>query len=158
MDRRGHRRHAATNATPGGVLALVGLLALAGCLPSGTRGTATHGAGVVPGSSTAAASIAPSGPPASPSFVPPTPTPAPTFAVYTVARGDNLNSIAKKYATTARSLAFWNRATYPSLDPEAAGYAPNRLQVGWTLRLVPGLVYDEETGDPVLPSGAVPAP
>jgi hypothetical protein len=75
-----------------------------------------------------------------------------------VARGDSLNSIAKKYATTARSLAFWNRSTYPSLDPDSPDYAPGRLQVGWTLRLIPGLVYDEETGDPVLPSGAVPAP
>lgn len=158
MDRRGHRRQAATNATSAGVLALAGLVALAGCLPSGTRGTAAHGDGIGPGSSPAATSTTPSGPPASPSFVPPTPTPAPTFAVYTVAKGDNLNSIARKYNTTARSLAFWNRAIYPSLDPEAAGYAPNRLQVGWTLRLVPGLVYDEETGDPVLPSGALPAP
>jgi len=157
MDPRGHRRQAAKKTAPASLLTLCGLVALAGCLPSGTRGTGTHGDGTVPRSS-AALSMAPSGPPASPSFVPPTPTPAPTFAVYTVARGDNLNSIAKKYATTARSLAFWNRAAYPSLDPEAAGYAPNRLQVGWTLRLVPGLVYDEETGDPVLPSGAVPAP
>jgi hypothetical protein len=104
--------------------------------------------------------LAPSraGPTPTPTFVAPTPTPAPTFAVYVVAAGDSLNTIARKYATTGRSIAFWNRASYPSLDPDSAGYAPGRLQVGWTLRLIPGLVYDEETGDPVLPSGAVPAP
>jgi hypothetical protein len=140
-------------------VALVSVVTVAGCLPTGTRGTAGRDADGVPAQSPGVTgSDGPSGPPQSPSFVPPTPTPAPTFAVYTVSRGDNLNSVAKKYATTARSLAFWNRATYPSLDPESAGYAPDRLQVGWTLLLIPGLVYDEETGDPVLPSGAVPAP
>jgi hypothetical protein len=140
-------------------VALVSVVTVAGCLPTGTRGTAGRDADGVPAQSPGVTgSDGPSGPPQSPSFVPPTPTPAPTFAVYTVSRGDNLNSVAKKYATTARSLAFWNRATYPSLDPESAGYAPDRLQVGWTLLLIPGLVYDEETSDPVLPSGAVPAP
>jgi hypothetical protein len=158
MDRRGHRHHAVTNAAVAGVVAVASLLALAGCLPSGTRGTGTRDPGGALSSSPAATPAGSRGPSSTPSFVPPTPTPAPTFAVYTVAKGDNLNSIARKYATTARSLAFWNRGTYPSLDPDAAGYAPNRLGVGWTLRLVPGLVYDEETGDPVLPSGAVRAP
>jgi hypothetical protein len=140
-------------------VALVSVVTVAGCLTTGTRGTAGRDADGVPAQSPGVTgSEGPSGPPQCPSFVPPTPTPAPTFAVYTVSRGDNLNSVAKKYATTARSLAFWNRATHPSLDPESAGYAPDRLQVGWTLLLIPGLVYDEETGDPVLPSGAVPAP
>ena len=140
-------------------LAILVLLfaALGACLPAGTRGTGGGpGGGATPSATRPA--TAPSGPTPTPTFVAPTPTPAPSFAVYTVAKGDSLNTIAKKYATTARSLAFWNRATYPSLDPDAAGYAPNRLQLGWTLRLIPGLVYDEETGDPVLPSGAVPAP
>ena len=163
MDRTGRPRpvdsKAAIRALPA-LLTLVAVVALAACLPTGTRGTAGRDSGRDGPGQTAgiAASGGPSGPPPSPSFVPPTPTPAPTFAVYSVSLGDNLNSVAKKYATTARSLAFWNRATYPSLDPESAGYAPDRLQVGWTLRLIPGLVYDEETGDPVLPSGAVPAP
>ncbi len=134
------------------------VVALGACLPAGTRGTGgRNGAG--PGGAPAV-SLAPTpgGPTPTPTFVAPTPTPAPTFAVYVVAAGDSLNTIARKYATTGRSIAFWNRATYPSLDPDSAGYAPGRLQVGWTLRLIPGLVYDEETGDPVLPSGAVPAP
>ena len=161
MNRTGPARADATKqATPLVLLALVAVVAVAGCLPTGTRGTAgRQGGNGGPARSTGVSSSGgPSGPSQSPSFVPPTPTPAPTFAVYTVSRGDSLNSVAKKYATTARSLAFWNRASYPSLDPESAGYAPDRLQVGWTLLLIPGLVYDEETGDPVLPSGAVPAP
>jgi len=133
------------------------VLAVAACLPAGTRGTGGAGGGVATGPA-ASSPASPAGPSVPPTIVAPTPTPAPTFAVYTVAKGDSLNTIARKYATTARSVAFWNRATYPSLDPEAAGYAPDRLQVGWTLILIPGLVYDEETGDPVLPSGAVPAP
>jgi hypothetical protein len=75
-----------------------------------------------------------------------------------VAHGDNLNSIAKKYGTTARSIAFWNRGTYPSLDPDSVDYAPGRLQVGWTFMVFPGLVYDEDSGATVDPSGALPAP
>jgi hypothetical protein len=145
-----------------GRLALALLVILvAGCLPAGTRGTSGGGGAGAAGpdaSPAASASTTPVGPSSTPSFVAPTPTPAPTFAVYAVAKGDSLNTIARKYATTARSIAFWNRTTYPTLDPDSSTYAPGRLQVGWTLRLIPGLVYDEESGDPVLPSGAVPAP
>lgn len=151
MDRAG--RFALTAATVATAIALVG------CLPAGTRGTGGRGTDSGgPGGSSPPSLAAPSGAAGSPSFVPPTPTPAPTFAVYTVKRGDSLNSIAKAYGTTARSVAYWNRTTFPSLDPDSPGYAPGRLQVGWNLVLIPGLVYDEETGAPVLPSGAVPAP
>jgi peptidoglycan/xylan/chitin deacetylase (PgdA/CDA1 family) len=62
---------------------------------------------------------------------------------YAVVAGDNLNSIARKFATTARSIAFWNRATYPSLDPYSSGYRPDRIEVGWVLSVVPGVVVDE---------------
>lgn len=140
-------------------LTVVTLIAAGGvaCLPAGTRGTPVGGdAGG--GRSAAPSPTAPAGPTPTPSFVPPTPTPGPTFAVYVVRQGDSLNTIARKYATTARSIAFWNRTTYSSLDPDAAGYVPGRLQIGWTLVLIPGLVYDEDSGDAVLPSGAVPAP
>ena len=37
---------------------------------------------------------------------------------YKVVSGDSLDKIAKKFKTSARSIAYWNRATYPSLDPE----------------------------------------
>jgi hypothetical protein len=118
----------------------------AGCLPSGTRGeTRSPGngsdAGLLPAPS---ASPAPTGPTPRPSFVPPTPTPEPTFLVWVVKKGDSLNSIAHKLKTTARSIAFWNRATYPSLDPESAHYRPDLLKLGWTLFVRPNDVVDEQ--------------
>jgi hypothetical protein len=119
------------------VLAVV----LGACLPEavGSGRPASNG----PVSGPATPSPAPSGPTPSPSFVRPTPTPMPTFLSYVVARGDSLNTIAHRYATTARSIAFWNRATYHSLDPESSRYSPNSIKVGWTLVLIPGVVFDE---------------
>jgi hypothetical protein len=67
----------------------------------------------------------------------------PTFMTYVVGRGDSLNTIAHRFGTKARSIAFWNRATYPSLDPESSRYKPNSIQVGWTLVLIPGVIFDE---------------
>jgi hypothetical protein len=98
----------------------------------------------------------PAGPTPTPSFVRPTPTPQPTFFVYTVVSGDNLGSIAKRYGTSPRSLAYWNRVTYPSLDPDSATYKPNYLVVGWTLRLIPNAEVDPENLPP--PPGASSEP
>jgi hypothetical protein len=90
-----------------------------------------------------------------PSFVRPTPTPLPTFLVYVVRRGDSLTSIARGFGTKAQSVAYWNRATYPSLDPESSRYDPNTIQVGWALRLIPNVEVDPED----LPPGvATPSP
>jgi hypothetical protein len=83
------------------------------------------------------------GPSPEPTFTRPTPSPQPTFISYTVKPGDTLTSIAKTYRTTARSIAWWNRGTYPSLDPESATYEPNRIEVGWMLVLIPGSVVDD---------------
>jgi hypothetical protein len=58
-----------------------------------------------------------------------------------VRSGDNLTIIARRYHTTPRSIAFWNRDTYPSLNPESSHYAPNNLQVGWVLKVLPGGAY-----------------
>jgi len=55
----------------------------------------------------------PAGPTPTPSFVRPTPTPGPTFALYTVKTGDTLVGIAKRFKTDGRSIAYWNRVTYP---------------------------------------------
>ena len=74
----------------------------------------------------------------------PTPTPEPTFALYTVARGDTLVRIAKRFKTSGRSIAYWNRVTYPSLDPDSPKYQPDRLEVGWVLQLLPGQEVDPE--------------
>jgi hypothetical protein len=123
---------------------------VSGCLPD-TVGPSRTPAGSAPGSPPAEPS--PSGPTPFPSFVRPTPTPMPTFFSYTVVRGDSLVSIARRFATTGRSIAYWNRATYPSLDPESVSYAPNRIEVGWVLVLIPGLVVDEQN-----PPGPSPTP
>lgn len=132
-------------------------LLLTACLPPTSRGSVTGGSAAPDGGGSPAVSALPlpTGPTPRPSFIPPTPTPAPTFRVHVVVGGENLNSIAQQYGTTARSLAFWNRATYPSLDPDSPGYRPNLLKVGWTLQLIPNLVFDgQELSEP---SGSLPA-
>jgi LysM domain len=133
---------------------LVSVLA-AGCLPSGERGagSGSTGSGAIQPSAITA-SPGPTGPTPRPSIVPPTPTPVPTFLVYVVVKGDSLNTIAHKFGTTARSIAFWNRATYPSLDPESAHYQPNLLRLGWTLFVRPNDVVDEQN----LPDASSDAP
>ena len=87
---------------------------------------------------------------AGPTFVRPTPSPQPTFISYLVRSGDTLNSIAREYRTTGRSIAWWNRGAYPSLDPESSAYDPDRLEVGWRLVLIPDTVVDD--ANPPTPS------
>ena len=85
----------------------------------------------------------------------PTPTPQPTFFSYKVVSGDSLGKIAKRFKTSARSISYWNRATYPSLDPDSGKYKPDYLSIGWVLLLVPNSEVDPEN----LPSAsATPAP
>ena len=90
----------------------------------------------------------------------PSPTPAPTFATYTVRRGDTLIALARRFETTPESLAYWNRARYPSLDPESPAYRPDRIEAGWQLIYLPGAVVDPEnlppaSGPPTDDPGAV---
>ena len=127
------------------VLAEAALIAVvaAGYLPSGTRGEGSGPSGsALPAAPTA--TPPPTGPTQRPTIVAPTPTPAPTFRVHVVVRGDSLNTIARRFGTTARSIAFWNRSTYPSLDPESASYRPGLLKIGWTLFLIPNDIVDEQ--------------
>ena len=119
-------------------------LTLAACLPAAERGIGGPRATQLVASS-AAPSSAESAPVASRAFVRPTPTPAPTFLVYSVKAGDNLNSIAHQFGTTGRSIAYWNGATYPSLDPESPQYRPGLLKIGWTLQIIPNVTFDEQT-------------
>lgn len=86
----------------------------------------------------------------------PTPSPEPTFAAYLVQQGDTLTSIARAFRTTARSIAWWNRGTYPSLDPESPAYDPNAIKPGWVLAILPGTTVDEE--NPPSPSPGPPTP
>ena len=142
---------------------LAGLVAAgaAGCISTvGPSGSPT---GAALGSPSPTAVPTPTGPTPIPSFVRPTPTPLPTFLVYVVKSGDNLNTIAHRFGTTGRSIAYWNRGTYPSLDPEAPNYKPNLVRIGWTLVLIPNTVVDEQTlpdptPNPTDPSEADPEP
>jgi len=111
-------------------LAMVAILAT-GCRP-GTAGT-------TPSPTPQATATAPGNRP-----LRPTPTPVPTFASYTVRRGDTLDALARRFGTTRESLAYWNRATYPSLDPDSPTYDPDRIEAGWTLVYLPGMVVDPE--------------
>jgi hypothetical protein len=85
-----------------------------------------------------------------PTFSRPTPSPAPTFLTYRVKSGDTLNSIARKFHTTARSIAWWNRGAYPTLDPESSRYDPSTIRVGWMLMVMPSTTVDDE--NPPTPS------
>jgi hypothetical protein len=129
------------------IVTLLAAVALGGCIQGIERaavsaGTSADGFG---GPASSPSMPAPTGPTPVPSFVRPTPTPVPTFLVYVVKRGDNLNTIAHRYGTTGRSIAYWNRGTYPSLDPEKPTYRPDLLKVGWSLVLIPHVVVDEQS-------------
>jgi hypothetical protein len=140
-----------------GLPAIVQLLAVAvlltACVPDPTNRPPSSGGG-------AAATQTPiptlAGPTPTPSFVRPTPTPQPTFMTYKVVTGDSLDRIAKRFGTTGRSIAYWNRATYPSLDPESSAYRPNYLKLGWILVLIPHTEVDPENL-PSLPPTAQPS-
>jgi len=136
-------------------LCLLLVFLTAACLPAAVGPTASPGSRP---STPPAGLPSPSGPTPEPSFVPPTPTPMPTFRTYIVVRGDNLTSIARTFDTTARSIAYWNRGTYPSLDPESEGYSPNRIEVGWMLAIIPGTVVDPQTLPEQTPRPASPPP
>jgi hypothetical protein len=135
-----------------GELAALGLAAAA-CVPV----TGDDPASGSPAPTVSARSTSPS-----PSFIRPTPNPSPTFLVYEVQPGDSLTSIARLFGTTARSIAYWNRARYPSLDPDSSTYEPDRIEAGWTLQLIPTAVVDEdELPDPTptpSPTAGSPAP
>jgi hypothetical protein len=129
----------------GPALAMVLVLVAVGCLPTSIRQSGSPDAST----SAPAPTIAPATP--SPTPGPPTPTPGPSFATYKVVRGDTLTSIAKHFHTSPRSLAYWNRDRYPTLDPESAKYQPDNLKTGWVLRVMPNAEYspppdDGETG------------
>ena len=121
---------------------LLGLVAVAVVAP-GLNQPAPSAAPVSPSPSASASAIAAS-PTASPvPTIAASATPLPRVIEVQVLPGDSLNSIARRYDTKARSIAFWNRDRYPSLDPESADYEPDQIQVGWTLVVYPGQIYAE---------------
>jgi len=123
------------------VVVVVG--AVAGlAIRSGMFGLGVPGSSATPAAPTEVAAGTPTPQPLA-TFVRPTPSPPPTFTTHVVRAGETLNSIAKKYDTTGRSIAWWNRGAYPSLDPESADYDPDTVRVGWRLVLLPGTVVDD---------------
>ena len=79
------------------------------------------------------------------------------MTIYVVRAGDTLVALADRFDTTVESLSYWNRARYPSLDPESSAYAPNRIEAGWRLGYIPGEVVDRENLPPAAAS-TTPAP
>lgn len=150
-------------------LALVVILLAAVLIVPGLLGGSVPGPTGTPAGSAGPSDPGATGTPVAPTFVRPTPSPAPTFTTYVVRQGDTLNSIARQFATTARSIAWWNRSAYPSLDPESETYDPDRLEIGWALMLIPGIEVDDTNpptptpGTTIVPlpsptSGAVKTP
>ena len=123
-------------------LAILAALVVVGCVPQPAGRSQPPPSGVA--AVTPRPVVTPSGPTPTPSFRRPTPTPRPTFLAYRVRTGDTLISIARRFETTTDSIAYWNRLTYPSLDPDSPSYRPNDIRVGWTLLLVPNDVVDPE--------------
>jgi hypothetical protein len=139
---------------------LLAAIGIAACVPTpaGRTDTASAPAGTSTAGSPATGSPSPSADPAAtPSFVRPTPNPSPTFLVHVVEAGDSLTSVARRYGTTARSIAYWNREQYPSLDPDSETYEPDQIKVGWTLLLIPTATVDEEELPEPTPTAPAPA-
>ena len=101
--------------------------------------------------------LTPAGPTPTPAFIRPTPTPGPSFTTYKVKKGDTIVvDRARSSRRASQSIAYWNRVTYPSLDPESAKYRPDRLEVGWVLQRAaePG----GRSGERCRPSSPKPTP
>jgi peptidoglycan/xylan/chitin deacetylase (PgdA/CDA1 family) len=138
------------------LVALIGgILLIPGLLPGSAIGSPGSSSGPT---GTASASSAIPSPTPLPTFVRPTPTPEPTFFAYVVRAGDSLNSIADRFRTSARSIAWWNRGSYPNLDPQSAAYEPDHIEPGWVLVLIPGVTVDDANPPTPSPGVATPVP
>jgi nucleoid-associated protein YgaU len=124
--------------------AMMVALAVAACVPEPAWRQSAGPDGTEAVALASSTPVATAGPTPVHSFVRPTPTPGPSFASYTVRKGDTLSKIAKRFKTTGQSIAYWNRVTYPSLDPESTKYRPDRLEVGWVLVVLPNQQVDPE--------------
>jgi hypothetical protein len=132
---------------------LVGLVVAAVVLPRLAGGPAASEAPTsAPSPSLVAASASASRSPSPSPTATPSVTPLPSVLEVRVRSGDSLNVIADRYGTDARSLAFWNRDRYPTLDPQSPDYEPDQIQVGWTLVVYPGETFPEPSGT-TAPSG-----
>lgn len=124
------------------------VLLLAGC-GLGDLPARSSGSSEAPSSAPSASPLASPPPSASPGpTAAPTPTPQPTALLYVVRPNDSLLNLASRYRTTGRSIAYWNRKAYPSLDPDKPTYNPNHLEIGWRLTIYPGLIDNDGNGLP----------
>jgi hypothetical protein len=143
---------------------MVSLTAIAACVPTPAgRATSVPSGSAVAPSAASTPTVGPTAPTPAPTFIRPTPLPEPTFLAYEVKAGDTLTSIARAFSTTPLSIGYWNRTTYPSLDPDSADYAPDRIAIGWTLLLIPDRILDgsdlpESLDSPDPPGSADPTP
>ena len=141
--------------------ALIAILAVAllvtACVPEPANRRASPPGATTPTDAALSPPPTPAGPTPSPSFIRPSPTPQPTFLAYLVVAGDSLTKIARRFGTSGRSIAYWNRAIHPSLDPDGAAYRPDHVSIGWTLLLIPGKEVDPEDLPPP-PPGASAGP
>ena len=135
------------------VVVAVVLPGLSSPAPSASPST-TASASLVAASPSATATPSPS-PTATPSE-----TPLPSVLEVEVQPGDSLNAIADRYDTHPRSIAFWNRDRYPTLDPQSPDYEPDQIQIGWTLVVYPGQTFAEPsaTAAPSASGGSPAAP
>jgi peptidoglycan/xylan/chitin deacetylase (PgdA/CDA1 family) len=76
--------------------------------------------------------------------------------VYVVKANDSLVNLGHRFKTTGRSIAYWNRKAYSSLDPDKPTYNPNLLEIGWRLTIYPGLIDNDGNGLP--DASPTPAP
>ena len=141
-------------------LACLWCFVLLACVPQPAGRATPPTAGTMSASGAAAATPSPRATGAGPSptltFSRPTATPLPSFFAYYVRTGDTLTSIARQFETTPQSVGYWNRDTYPSLDPDSPAYDPNTIRVGWTLHIIPGGEVDEQllTPRPTAPAAS----
>jgi len=127
------------------------LALLAGCglgdLPVGSTGSTDLPSLASPSTSPSTSPSSVAGFSPGPSAAP-TPSPQATPVSYVVKAGDSLVNLGHRFKTTGRSIAYWNRKAYPSLDPDKPSYNPNHLEIGWRLTIYPGIIDNDGNGSP----------
>jgi hypothetical protein len=130
---------------------LVALVVITVVVLPGLTGPAASGSPSASPSASPTLAAATATPTPSPTPTPtatPAATPLPSVLEVVVATGDSLSSLADEYDTHPRSIAFWNRDRYPTLDPQSPDYEPDQIQVGWTLVVYPGQTFPEPSTTP----------
>jgi len=127
-------------------LVLLLVAACGGVTPPSSPGGSVSSPAVESAGPSPSTSLAPSASPSTVPTAPATPTTlaSPTPLAYVVVRGDTLTSIARRFSTDVRSISYWNRDRYPSLDPESPAYDPNSIAAGWALLVIPGTVLSDD--------------